>query len=303
MISNTYKQEIKLTELYREAVYSAIREVKGTNKEVGVKLGLEETRVSRVRNFKGNLTDETLLRVGKDLGVPPSGVEWQVARTKIYRSIEEMIIAAKSHQASFALVDSAGSGKTFSARHIAREYQNVFYVDCSQSKTPSRLVKNIARSLGVRHVGITDVILEELKYKLAVMETPVIILDEFGDINNESLKLVKELWNAVDGSCGWIAMGADGMKVRMERGLSRAQVGYAEIYSRFSDRILTISPSDPEEYAVFYKQTVYEIAIANGATAQEAKDLARRALADRRSLRYVKTDLRIRFKNKQSEKK
>ncbi len=44
--------------------------------------------------------------------------------------------------------------------------------------------------------------------------TPLVVLDEAGDLQYEAFLELKALWNATEMCCGWYMMGADGLRRR-----------------------------------------------------------------------------------------
>lgn len=132
--------QIELTSKFIDDVYEAlltfINKKCENNQDASFKLDLHHTRVSKVRNGTRNLTQGDLLRIGRMLQVGLNLESWNVAKTKVYRDIEEMVIELKVSKNAFMVVDDAGIGKTFSAKSISKDFLNVFYLDCSQCKTP-----------------------------------------------------------------------------------------------------------------------------------------------------------------------
>ena len=114
------------------------------------------------------------------------------------------------------LVDDCGIGKTFCSKHIVRKMRNAFYVDCSQAKTKISFVKLLARTLGVDDNGKHTEVKDNIKYALSVLESPLIVLDEAGDLEYSTMLIIKELWNSAEGNAGWYMMGADGLKAKMD---------------------------------------------------------------------------------------
>lgn len=96
--------------------------------------------------------------------------------------------------------------------------KNGFYIDCSQAKTRIHFVRLLARTLGVDDNGKHYEVKANIKYALSVLEKPLIVLDEGGDLEYSTLMIIKELWNASEGNVGWYMMGADGLKAKMKKG-------------------------------------------------------------------------------------
>ena len=80
-----------------------------------------------------------------------------------------------------------------------------------------KLVRKIAAEFGVDSKGKYSDVYEDLVYYLRSMETPLIILDEAGDLQYEAFLELKALWNATERCCAWYMMGADGLKEKINR--------------------------------------------------------------------------------------
>jgi len=75
--------------------------------------------------------------------------------------------------------------------------------------------------------------------------------------------IIKELWNASEGNVGWYMMGADGLKAKMNKGINNHKVGFAELFSRFSEKFITLTPNGIEDRRDFYTQLIGDVASAN----------------------------------------
>lgn len=194
------------------------------------------------------------------------------------------------------LVDDCGIGKTFCARHITRNMRNAFLIDCSQAKTRIQFVKLLARALGVEDKGKHVEVKSNIKYALNNLETPLIVLDEAGDLEYSTLLVIKELWNASEGNVGWYMMGADGLRKKINKGIDNQKVGFEELLSRFSEKFITLVPQGKENRRNFYAQLIGDVANANTAKGN-INGLIRKTydkVDDRyRSLRLLKTLIQI----------
>ena len=148
---------------------------------------------------------------------------------------------------SAMLCDLSDIGKTYTARCYAETHRDVVYVDCSQTKTRSKLIRFIAKSLGAGNTGIYKDVYDDLVFCVKMRPAPLIILDEAGDLEYEAFLEVKALWNATEGACGWYMMGADGLREKIRRAIDYNKVGYAEIFSRFGKRYGKVIPMPKEE--------------------------------------------------------
>ena len=145
-------------------------------------------------------------------------------------------------------------GKTFTARYYVAHHRNAAYIDCSQVKTKLKLIRKIASEFGVDSKGRYSDVYDDLVYYLRSIDTPLIILDEAGDLQYEAFLELKALWNATERCCAWYMMGADGLKEKMNRSIECKKVGYTEMLSRYGDRYSKVTPDDGKEREHFLKE-------------------------------------------------
>jgi hypothetical protein len=74
---------------------------------------------------------------------------------------------------------------------------------------------------------------------------------------------VKALWNGTENACAWYAMGADGLKKKIEHGCANKRVGFTEIRSRFGVKFNNIYPETSEEAKNFWLQEAAAIISVN----------------------------------------
>ena len=256
---------------FKEKVRAAILQDRetfgGSDASYAKTLGINAAAFSRIKSGETDriLSDTNWLNIGRRFEVDLRKKNWKVARTRIYAEIEDNLNECKAKSQSMILVDDCGIGKTFCARHIVRKMNNAFYVDCSQGKTKITFVKLLARTLGVDDNGKHVDVKENVKYALNVLQSPLIVLDEAGDLEYSTLLIIKEFWNASAGNVGWYMMGADGLKAKIDKGIRNRKVGFAELFSRFSEKFITLTPNGRDDRRVFYTQLIGDVASANSA--------------------------------------
>ena len=136
-------------------------------------------------------------------------------------------------------------------------------MDCSQVKTKTLLVRFIAEEFGINNKGTYHEVYADLVYYLQILEKPLIILDEAGDLQQAAFNELKALYNKTKGCCGFYMMGADGLKRKIERGRKREEVGYAENFDRYGSRYQKATPDDPKAFEVFFANCASAICKVN----------------------------------------
>ncbi len=284
MITTSNKQKIA-------AAIAANRENYPSDAKHAASLGITTSVYSALKNGQTErvLSDANWISIARRLGVNLKGdIDWKPAKTATWQYITAQLELAQQSSLSGILCDMPNIGKTFTARHYVKTHPNAIYIDCSQVKTKTRLVKKIASEFGVGCTGWYVDIYEDLVYYLRSIENPLIVLDEAGDLSNEAFLELKALWNATERCCAWYMMGADGLKAKIDRSIDRRKVGYAEMLSRYGSRYSKVTPDDGKEREKFLAEQARVVAKLN---APEGTDIA---LVVRRSmggLRRVYTEI------------
>lgn len=249
----------------RDAILASRETFGGTDTAFAKTLNIPAASYSRIKNgeIEQILGNSNWLLIGQQLGVTLKKDSWKPARTNVYIEIEDNLKECQKHNQSMILVDDCGIGKTFCAKHIVSQMRNAFYLDCSQAKTRIAFVNKLAQTLGVDDRGKHIEVKENIKYALTILEDPLIVLDEAGDLDYSTLLVVKELWNASEGRAAWYMMGADGLKSKMTKGIKNHKVGFAELFSRYSEKFITLTPIDQESKRRFYTQLIGDVATVN----------------------------------------
>jgi hypothetical protein len=292
MLTTETKKKIIASMTERRATF-------GSDGKFAANLGINAAQYSRI--MKGELdavlSDSKWIAIARKLDVQiDNNKAWFVARTPVFEYITTQLATCQRLHTSSLLCDASDIGKTFTAKEYVKHNKYAVYVDCSQSKTKAKLVRQIAKELGLDAVGRYADVYQDLVFYLRSLPNPLIILDEFGDLDYQAFMEVKALWNATEGCCGWYAMGADGLRAKLVAGYNQKRVGYAEILSRFGvhdERVKTqmarfqkITPDGNEAMTDFVKTQVAIIGKANGVT-----ELAKLYAKTGGSLRRVRTEV------------
>ncbi|WP_346856542.1 ATP-binding protein [uncultured Draconibacterium sp.] len=262
MISNAIK--LKITEALRHR-----EEIEGNRIKLCSKLDLHPSALSRI--LSGDT--EKVLSTGKWISLAryfniplENEVEFVTARTATFEHIWRQLEFAQEYSVSGMLCDRADIGKTHAAQVYARENKNVVYIDCGLVKTTQRFIRHIAKGFGLDHTGPFYSIREDLVYYIKTLHNPkpLIILDEFGDLPTSVYLEFKSLWNATDHYCGFYAMGADGLKNKIDKMIAKKIVGFAEIFSRMGNKFQRITPLANQDFKKFQNKQIAKIGRANG---------------------------------------
>jgi hypothetical protein len=266
------------------AAMAAAREnFAGSDAKFAVSLGINSAQYSRVKNGETErvLSDQNWISLARHLGVNLNDApEWKTAATPVFQFITAQLEMCQKNSMSAMLCDLSDIGKTYTAQHYAKTHRNAVYVDCSQVKSKTRLIRTIAKSFGVGSTGRFTDVYEDLVYYLKTLPDPLVILDEAGDLYYEAFLEIKAMWNATDGVCGWYMMGADGLKAKIQRAIENKKVGYTELFSRFGKRYGTVIPIEASERLQVTQATAMMIIKANCKEGTDTGAVLRRTLGD-----------------------
>lgn len=245
---------------------------------------------SQIKNGKvldGLIRESQWLQLGRELGVNANKRNWIAAKTEVFNRINEDILFCKGHSKAMVLVDDCAIGKTFSAKYLSKSLDNCFYIDASQAKTRQAFIRLFAKVIGVDSTDKFVEVKNNIKYYLSsVLQRPVVIVDEAGDLEYNAFLELKELWNATDGTCGWYMMGADGLRHKIERGISNHKVGYREIFSRYSNKFGRVTPTETTERRQFYHNLITAVLSANCPDKALVPQLVKKCLASETNGEY-----------------
>ena len=282
----TEKQKSKIV-----AAISVDRQRYPSDAKHAASLGVSTSSYSDVKNgrLEKTLSEGEWIRIARKLSVDlREGMEWKAANTATFRYITAQLEFCQQSSLSSILCDMPNIGKTFTARHYVRTHANAVYIDCSQVKTKTQLVKKIAAEFGVGCNGWYVDVYNDLTYYLRSVDHPLIILDEAGDLKNEAMLELKALWNAAERCCAWYMMGADGLKERLRRSIESKMGGYAEMLSRYGDRYNHVTPDDARERERFLMDQAALVAKINAPDGTDVEAIVRKTQG---GLRRVYTEI------------
>lgn len=167
--------------------------------------------------------------------------DWMPARTVNFNAIMQGCRIAQTEGLSLALSHDAGAGKTFAMQTYAANNVNAFYLQCAEYWTKKLFLSNLYRALGkdpgeMTSADLADNIIAELRQK----ERPLVILDEVDKLRDPLLMFYIELYNKLDGVCGFYMAGAPALARAWESNAKRDKRGFKEIYSRIGRRFLEL---------------------------------------------------------------
>jgi hypothetical protein len=275
---------MEITREFKDLVVEALKAQRanydGTEQAFARQWGINSTVYNAMKNGKrdGLIRPAQWLNLGRELHVAPGQRRWATAKTDVFTVIEEDITFCKEFSKAKICVDECGIGKSYTAKYLSRTLKNCFYVDASQAKTKILFMRLLARTVGVDHNGSYAEVKENIKYYLSFLPKPIVIVDEAGDLEYGAMLDLKELWNATENTCGWYMLGADGLRRKIEKGISSQKVGFKELFSRYSERFTTIVPSGKDDKQAFYKKLITDVLSVNMTDGSNLNQIVRKCL-------------------------
>jgi DNA transposition AAA+ family ATPase len=223
-------------------------------------IGISQGTMSQIVNRNWELISTEMWRkVAHWAGYAP---HWQPAETVNFTRIVAAAKRAKRMSDTLCVTQEPGSGKTFALQHAAGHLAGAVYVECKGYSTPREFTKRLMAAMGMEAHGPLAERMDEIANALLRMDRPLVILDEFGELKDDTLRLFKSLYNDTCGYCGFVIAGSPSMKSRIERGVERDTRGYRELWSRMGREYVMLEKIGKKEVA--------EICRANGVEPPEA---------------------------------
>lgn len=270
----------------------------GSDAKFAISLGINNAQYSRIKNGDTDkvLSDQVWISLARRQGISlTNGKVWKVANTPVFEFVKTQLELCQRDGLSSMLCEMSDVGKSETAKWYAANNKNAVYADCSQVKSKQRLIRSIAKMFGVSHTGRYADVYDDLVFYVKTLINPIIILDEFGDIQYDAFLEIKALWNALDTVCGFYIIGADGLEAKFRSGIEHKKVGYTEMFSRFGKKYGTVLPKEPQQLKQILDATAVMIIKANSETGTDVNVVLRQTLGDdgRPSLRRIRTKLSV----------
>lgn len=241
-----------------------------TDKAHATSLGVSPAQFSRVMN--GDLVnvigDAKWKEIASKYNVPKNVEDfvWQTGYTAMYDYISTQLQACQQMGISGIFCDIADIGKSYTAKDYVSRHRNAIRVDCSLNKSRTELIRAIAKEFGIDHGGSIRILQRDLMQYMNSMTTPLVILDEFGDLSYPAILETKALWNGTEGRCAWYMMGADGLQKKLDLGRENKKVGFSELFRRFGSKYQRRTPIDKQARQKFMMHEISKILIANNSS-------------------------------------
>jgi len=203
---------------------------------------------------------------------------WNVAPTRGYAKMTQILTDAQDNALVLAVVGDAGCGKTEAIKTYTAANRNVYHLCCSEYWNRKHFLTELLRSLGIEATGTVTEMMFDAIQALKKKDAPLVILDEADKLSDQVLYFFISIYNQLEDHCGILLCATDYLEKRIKRGVRNSRKGYREIYSRVGRKFIGLPLANTKD--------VMAICNANGVT--DRSDIARISEEADGDLRRVK---------------
>ena len=204
---------------------------------------------------------------------------WATQITQGFERVAAVADEAQGGARMIALCGFTGAGKTHALREYADANPNCYYLLTTALMSRLAFAEALARACGVREadMGVTPrTIIEAVIDKLNRVDQPLVILDDFGKVTDDIVRMVQIIYDATEGNAGILLSGTEHLEVKIAAKVKRDTMGFRE----FSRRIAWW-----QTMPVVSRGDVATIAVANGIADRGAHDYLYQQCRDLGTLR------------------
>ncbi|TLP81388.1 AAA family ATPase [Maribacter sp. ACAM166] len=237
MISTTQKsriaQEVKLMAS------------KSSQKKVANEAGVSSALISQMLNMNWELISQEMWKaIQANLHLD---FDWQNADTANFQALRFYLQTAQQESISISISEDAGRGKTHAYRHYKRMNDNVVHLECKNIWTKKTYIKNLLMAAGLQPIGNVQEMVERLIKHLKTSHNPLVIIDQFDKLKDPQMDLFMDMYNDLDGNCGFVLSGVKALRKKVMNGVNRDKIGYAELYSRIGRKFISLKPIEVKD--------------------------------------------------------
>ena len=187
------------------------------NTELSRLIGRSRSVVSEIRNKRRQFSDVILNQVKQRLSAYIPSTEG-ILKTSQQRTLQKVCEGALSDLDVRMILGDTGIGKTMVLKDFSAKNEQAYYLKIGQSMTQTMFLKNVALSLGckVEHYR-RDHLFERISERLDEKGSMLLLIDECEVLSMSTLKVIKHLHNAFEGSLGIVMAGVPSLKLRLMR--------------------------------------------------------------------------------------
>lgn len=194
------------------------------------------------------LSEKKWNRIALIAGYRANGQQkWETADTYVSDYVRTLLKTSQNTSLPTVLVDAPGIGKSHTCIKYVEHEDNSFYVRCSDCPTNSRLIKAIAKSMGLSPNKKTEDLMEDITIYANSIYRPILILDEAGFLRPKAWNVVHRIYNACEFQLSLFLVGSVGLENEITKGIRRKSNGYEEVFSRLGSKYINIFKDEADK--------------------------------------------------------
>ena len=213
---------------------------KGSQNKAATVIGCSPATLSQVMNDNWELiNDEMWRKIAAQIGW--SSNEWNIVETRDFKRMRELLTDAQVNSNVFAVIGSAGSGKSRAILYDNCPITARDLISCSEFWNRKDFLTELLQAMGRDASGykVAEMVKEVVRV-LKAQDRPLIILDEADKLGDNVLYFFITIYNYLEEHCGIVLCATDHLRKRITRGLNLNKKGYNEIYSRIGRRFIEL---------------------------------------------------------------
>lgn len=238
----------------KQAISEEIAALVNRSSQVKVSHRADVSNVTISQMINGNwskISPEMWRRVQVKLRIDPN---WRTAETNNFKILTHLQRFAQSNSNSIGISHDAGAGKSHAYKFYSRNNDNVIYVECKNIWSKKSYIKALLSAAGMSQSGTTEEMFESLIAHIRGMEKPLVIIDQIDKLKDSQMDLFMDMYNDLDGHCGFVISGVPALKKRILRGVQRDKIGYRELWSRIGRKFIHLEKISIKDVASVCEQ-------------------------------------------------
>lgn len=179
---------------------------------------------------------------------------WNTVETTNFKILRNLLKSSQDLGISIGVSDTPGKSKSETYKHYWKEnIGQTIYVQCKNTWTKKSYLKNLLVASGQESYGKTEELLERFINHLRSIDQPILIQDQFDKLKDPQLDIFMDLYNDLNGKCGFVVSGVKALEKRILKGVQRDKIGYAEFYSRIGKKFIELDHITYNDVALICK--------------------------------------------------
>lgn len=184
------------------------------NKELSHLVDRSRSVVSEIRNGRRQFSDLVLNQIKNRLSAyqPDDGL----LQTSQYNVLTRVCTGCLHDLDLRMVIGDTGLGKTMVLKDFSANNEHAYYLKIGQSMTQTMFLKQVALAVGCKVEQYRrDHFFERISERLDEKGSMVLLIDECEVLSLSTLKVIKHLHNAFEGSLGIVVVGVPSLKSRL----------------------------------------------------------------------------------------